>query len=179
MKVAGLGPRDDRTRYSYMRIDAVARFWANVDRKGPDDCWEWKKYRRAKGHGRVMWGGRFISAHAVALSLTDGVWDSPLQTLHKCDNPPCCNPKHLWRGTNLENNQDMMRKARNSLPPLNFNRVSYDGRGEANGRAKLTAEQVLSIRAQSGRSSTDLGAEFGVSHTVIRHIRQRKLWRHI
>jgi len=165
---------------TFMRIDAVARFWAKVDRKGPDDCWVWTRYRREKGgHGRTMWGGRLIGAHTIALSLTDGIWDSPLQTLHKCDNPPCCNPAHLWRGTHLENNQDMWRKNRGILAPRNFNRISYDGRGEANGRAKLTSEQVLYVRAQSHRSSYDLSRELGVSSVVIQHIRKRKLWSHI
>jgi hypothetical protein len=105
--------------------------------------------------------------HRVAISLTDGDWESQLDVLHSCDNPICCNAKHLWRGTHYDNMRDMIDKGRKT-PAF----------GEANGSAKLTEQDVAAIRASKKRG-IDLAAEYEISPTNISDIRKRRIWRHV
>lgn len=90
------------------------RFWARVHKT--DGCWEWTGCRQADGYGRV-YGGRGASpqiaaAHRFAYALTHGPIPTGLCVCHKCDNPPCCNPAHLFLGTVRDNAKDMAGKGR-------------------------------------------------------------------
>lgn len=106
-------------------------------------------------------------AHRVAFELTFPEWNGKEWVLHRCDNPPCCNPAHLFLGTPRDNAVDMIAKGRRA-----------DTRGENHGSAKLTAAQVLEIRA-SKLSSNIIADQYGVSGRLIRVIRQRVVWRHL
>ena len=91
------------------------RLWSKVDRRGPDECWEWRGCRNERGYGRFYADGRRNSVHRVVASAALG---RPLQdgecACHRCDNPPCVNPAHLFVGTHQDNVHDMMRKGRNA-----------------------------------------------------------------
>ena len=143
------------------------KFWSHVVMSNPSQCWEWNAYRQRSGYGVVKWNGKAKLAHRIALSLTDGIWESPLHVCHTCDNPPCCNPAHLWRGTDRDNHNDMVSKGR---------RASF--RGEAGGLAKLTGSQVLDIR-NSSESSRRLAKRLNVSFGTVCRARTGKTWRHI
>lgn len=96
-----------------------------------------------------------------------------MDVLHKCDNPLCVNPEHLWAGSNLENIEDAAKKGRNVLKSQP---------GENNPRAILTEENVLMIRAEwaTGKhTSKDLSIKFGVVPSCIIAIAARKTWKHI
>jgi hypothetical protein len=110
-----------------------------------------------------------MRAHRVALSLMDGDWDSSLNVCHTCDNPPCCNPRHLWRGTNLANTADMIAKGR---------QARVGARGERAGRAKLTAEQIVAIRS-SDLSGRALARQYGVARNYIFAIKKHLTWKHL
>lgn len=90
-----------------------SRFWAKVDTAGGiDACWPWSGNRIAKGYGIFTHRGRNAGAHRTAYQYAVGQIPDGLWVLHRCDNPPCCNPAHLWLGTATDNNRDMIAKGR-------------------------------------------------------------------
>lgn len=91
------------------------RFWKNVDVRGPDECWEYgKKARGPKGHGMFQRGRGLgtIGSHRMAWILTHGELKPGEWVLHRCDNPPCCNPEHLYVGDHEQNMRDMGERKR-------------------------------------------------------------------
>jgi HNH endonuclease len=103
----------------------AARFWSKVDKHGPlpehcpelGPCWVWTRATDPAGYGRFGIGSRGANrvffAHRVALALTGTIPPDDLDACHRCDNPPCCNPGHLFLGTLLDNMADMVAKGRN------------------------------------------------------------------
>lgn len=88
------------------------RFWEKVDKRTPDECWDWMGATDGYGYGRFWDGKRVIGAHQFVYILTYGSTPNNLWKLHKCDRPICCNPSHLFAGTNSDNMQDMVAKDR-------------------------------------------------------------------
>lgn len=93
--------------------EAPAHFWSRVA-KGTG-CWEWQGARVGRGYGHLRFGQKYTYAHRVAWELTNGRIPSGLVVCHRCDNPPCCRPEHLFIGTQAENLQDMAAKRRRQL----------------------------------------------------------------
>ena len=92
---------------------SVARFNSKVVKGGSDECWMWQGYRTRFGHGQFWINGRAVVASRIALSLKLGrALTSAEAACHACDNPGCCNPKHLWLGDIAANNRDMVAKGR-------------------------------------------------------------------
>jgi hypothetical protein len=157
-----------------MASEAELRFWIQVGGSGkPADCWPFKGYRNKEGYGRVSIAGKLMLAHRVAWILTNGPIPKSKASkhgtvvMHRCDNPACCNPKHLRLGTQRENIADRKTKGRDG-----------NHKGTAHGKAKFTDAQILMIRA-SEESGAELARQFGVSRTCIWQIRHRKNWSHV
>jgi hypothetical protein len=147
-----------------------ARFLQSLDIKGPNECWEWTKSCHRDGHGQ--WhpkDGETESTHRAAWRLMKGPIPFGLQVLHKCDNPPCCNPDHLFLGTATDNANDMWSKGR-----------GRPGRkiGEEHRSCKLTEAQVIEIRASTERNA-DIARRFNVSKNTIGAIKKLRIWKHI
>src|SRR6185503_17639450 len=94
------------------RISISERFWSGVMIRSKNECWPWSRSCHRKGYGQFAIGRKKIETHRVAWILSNGKIEGELCVLHKCDNPPCCNPSHLFLGTLADNNKDMMEKGR-------------------------------------------------------------------
>lgn len=153
-----------------------ARVWENIDQSaGPDACWPWKLTKDHKGYGKLSnVNGRPGSrtAHRLAYELTFGVIPNGLCVCHSCDNPACCNPRHLWLGTPGDNNRDMFAKGRNVSAPL---------RGSTQHAAKLCESDIPEIKAAivAGESKGNIARRKGVSRRTIQFIALGKRWAHV
>ena len=131
-------------------------------------CWLWFGGYGQKGHGVFRGhGGRQIQAHRFQWEFIFGSIPEGLWVLHKCDNPPCVNPEHLFLGTCQDNHDDMIRKGRKVVPI-----------GEAHPKTQLTNQDVLNIRADT-RALAVIGAEYGFDKQHVWKIKKRWYWKHI
>ena len=161
-------------------MDIEARFWAKVDRRGDGECWPWLG-AQSREYGQ-FWCGGCLTAHRIAWELTHGAIPNGLLVLHRCDNPPCCNPAHLWLGTHADNAADRQAKGRGAVGDANGarSRPERRARGERNGKAKLTAGDVRAIRTLAGALSLGaLATRFAVSPRTVDGVIRRRLWRHV
>jgi hypothetical protein len=170
----------------------IARFWAKVNKKGPDDCWPWTACVDRHGYGTFVIGRSKKRAHRVSFELCHRALSPGECALHKCDNPPCCNPAHLWAGSLKDNMIDMASKGRDGAT-MHPDRVARGDRhksrtmpestlrGEDVASAKLTEKDVRAIRKlrSEGHSSTLIAKTFRVDRRTIDRIRRRELWAHI
>jgi hypothetical protein len=164
-----------------------ADFWARVDRSGgPDACWPWTASCQRVGlaYGLFNWRDKTRRAHRLAYAFVHGPIPDGLCVLHRCDNPPCCNPAHLFLGTHADNNRDMIAKGRAKFWPGahgGTNPPPAPRFGEANSTSKLTEAAVREIRAanDAGESARGIARRLGVAATTVRDVLSGKNWRHV
>lgn len=125
-------------------------------------CWQWRAHTDKDGYGVLPGDRRNIRAHRFSYERHIGEIPQGLIVCHKCDNPGCVNPDHLFVGTAKDNAQDALQKGRHYA-------------GEKNGRSKLTDNDVLIIQ-KSTLSGPDLARHFGVNRSTINRIKRGKSW---
>lgn len=148
-------------------------FWSRVNKRGPvckrlGRCWDWLGPTMGAGYGKA---GSLGLAHRHSWEFHFGEIPEGLSVLHKCDRMICVNPRHLFIGTQQDNLQDMRNKG-------------HQVRGEDQGSAKVTEEDVLEIRRRYKRySHTDgsgaLAREFGISVIQAYRIALGVQWKHL
>jgi HNH endonuclease len=161
--------RASRLRYCSVQC----RLFSKVDMTpghGPQgDCWIYTGAKHKFGYGMINKSeskkSDITTAHDYAWEIEHGPVPEGMFVLHKCDNPPCCRIDHLFLGTHQDNMDDMMEKGRKP-------------RGSAVPAAKLTDDQVLSIRSDK-RPSVVIAAEYGISKSLVGYIRQGLRWKHL
>lgn len=156
-----------------MGVITAAIFWPRVECGEPDECWPYAGAKNEHGYGVIRVPGelRNEKAHRVALRLSGTPIPAGMDVLHSCDNPPCCNPAHLRPGTHADNMADMFSRGR---------RIA--ALGEANGKSRLTSDQVREFKATYRGRRGELKAacaRYGVHRGTLRAILNGTTWRHV
>jgi len=144
--------------------------------KNPNGCLEWIGTKNKGGYGTRTVGSRADGtratklAHRLSYEIANGELESKMCVLHKCDNPPCINPEHLFAGTRADNHTDMVKKNRR-----------VDLRGEERYNSKLKNHEVMDIKIQLmwGVDQRDIAKKYGVNQTLISAIKTGKVWTHV
>lgn len=150
-------------------MNSEREFWTNLRKDGT--CWIWQGAVDSRGYGHLRWFRKVMRAHRLAYELSKGAIPTGggyhgTVVMHSCDNRLCCNPGHLRAGSHADNMSDMKTKGRRLAK----------GAGTANGRAKLTPEQVQAIRAD-GRGKRTIAPEYGISPAQVQRIRKGVQWK--
>ena len=142
--------------------ELIAVFWSRLNER-PSGCWEWSRAKTADGYGTTDMGRETILTHRLAWELTHGPIPEGALVCHRCDNPPCCNPEHLFLGTYGDNARDTVAKGRHVV------------------RSKLTPAQVREIRTRlaDGDTQTAIADTYGVSPRTIGMIATGYRWRSV
>lgn len=146
-------------------------FMSKVQPEPNTGCWFWDKSLNPAGYGKIVFNGlsgKIWLAHRASYELFKGEIPKGLHVLHKCDQPACVNPDHLWLGTNEENIQDRINKGR-----------SFRSVGELAGMSKLKLFQVLEIREKYKKGNITqrtLAKEYNVHCSAICNIVTNKAW---
>lgn len=154
------------------KLPLEERFWSYVKMDSPQKCWGWQppflKIRKGK-RGLITINGRTCVAARVAWELTNGPIPPRMLVCHRCDNPNCVNPSHLFIGTPLDNTRDCLSKGRRK-PLL----------GEDHQNSKLTKKQVIEIRTRNPETRKErekLATKFGITSMHVNAIRLRYRWK--
>jgi len=161
------------------------RFWSRVTKGSDTECWIWSAGCEGQGYGCFPCNGRNWKAHRYAWELKNGPIPRGKCVLHRCDNPPCVNEKHLFLGTKKMNTQDMIAKGRGGWKNGTEWQSTHAGKspkGELNRHAKLTYTDVVAIRqlaALLGPTTRIVALQYKLHPDTVRAIVKRKLWSHL
>lgn len=146
-------------------MSSEQNFWSKVSKKDVSSCWLWVGAKNNAGYGNIKYEGKYLNAHRVSYILNKGPIPEGYYVCHTCDNPSCVNPDHLFVGTPQDNDDDKVRKGRQT-------------KGEEHPISKLTEEDVLKIRTMKG-SHSEIARKFKVSRRLIGMIKNKTIWKHL
>lgn len=157
----------------------LPRLLRKICQRGEKDCWLWTGWRQPSGHGQVYYRKKLMPAHRAFYMATSGQALGRFEYVcHRCDNPPCCNPAHLFVGTQKDNMRGIVKKGRH----VSVTHPESFVRGSASHLSKLNENQVSEIfdLIKSGMGDTEIfkTGRFPISVGGIFKIRHRKTWRH-
>ena len=144
----------------------LIRFWSKVIKT--NTCWNWTAAKSSKGYGRFKLKGKLESPHVISYQQFYNQDTSGLDVCHRCDNPSCVNPHHLFLGTRSDNMRDCSNKNRLFIPNITGNKF----------RAKLSKQEVKEIRSSS-HSSKELSQMYNISVRAINDIKSYTTWKDI
>lgn len=147
--------------------DPGERFWSKV--RKTETCWTWTGITNLYGYGLFRLNGKRVLAHRFVLTLVNGVDPTGMVCCHKCDNPACVRPDHLFLGTHADNVADRTAKGRSA-------------RGSKSGVARLTEEQIPAIRSlyrEQGIRASEIARRFNVSSGTIEAVLRGVTWTHV
>ncbi len=159
-------------------------FWSKVDKTlGPAHCWPWIGAKNKRGYGVTSINWKQVTAHRLAFFYNSGQSIDGLCVCHRCDNPPCCNPEHLFLGTNADNTRDRDEKGRQSHGESHSQAVLPNRpRGESHYEAKITEAQVIEIRrcyVETNETLQSMADRFGLSYHALEKVATGQTWKHL
>lgn len=155
--------------------EMIDKFWNRADRSSPDTCWNWQGGKTSGGYGVLSIGGKQFYAHRLAFEFSHRELNLGEHVIHTCDNPACCNPRHLRAGSHADNMADMATKGRAK---------GGSPGGSRQGTSKLTEAQVIAIRKRydskkyDGKKLIEIAQEYGVTPQCI-YYAVKKGWKHV
>ncbi len=135
--------------------DTLHRFHAKYQRRGDHECWFWASNKQLNGYGTFTVGNRPVKAHRIAYELAYGLIPDGMSILHRCDQPDCVNPAHLFVGDHTANMRDAANKRRLSVPRPNKQRLT-----------DAQCDEIVALVA-AGAKQLDVARDFGVSRTLV------------
>jgi len=153
--------------YSETLKNTLEDVWNYVDLQGYDKCWKFKGYRNDDGYGNIAVNKKSYMAHRLIFELLYGPIPEGILICHTCDNPLCCNPYHLFKGTPLVNMMDKIIKKRANVPC-----------GEDQWNSKLLESDVKNILLLKGKcTQKKVGELFNIDPSNVSNIWNRKTWK--
>ncbi len=150
-------------------------FWTYITKLDEDKCWPWSGGLTASGYGKFWYNKKIWLSHRLVYYFTYGKIDDSMFVCHRCDNPMCCNPKHLFLGSAKDNTNDMINKGRQQ----DYSKVV---RGSDNLMSKVTEQQVKEILFlhQEGKcKKKEIANKYGLTLSGLESIIYRRCWKHI
>ena len=150
------------------------RLWSKIEKGDNTSCWLWRGAKYRNGYG-MLWGhGRLERAHRLVWMDVVGTIPEMLLVLHKCDNRACCNPNHLFLGTQSDNIRDMYAKQRHARGDISLGSRRYV--------AKLTEEQVVGVMARflvGKETIVEISRSLGVHRKIVDQICKGGTWTYL